>query len=123
MGRTHAPVTIHVVFFRPSSAPEGWEQTSLWRTAAGIPAVRVSADPDGGEATRFGAIASGQTYFYDAAGTLRFSGGITPARGHEGDSTGGQALQALLNGAAPPPVHTRVFGCVLRHSGTTDATD
>jgi hypothetical protein len=116
--RAQDRATVHVVFFRPSSAPDGWERTSLWQSAETIPSVRVSADPDGAEAARFGALASGQTYFYDAAGTLRFSGGITPARGHSGDSSGRQALEALLAGRIPPGAVARVFGCVLRQPTT-----
>ena len=116
LAHTRTAAVIHVVFYRPSSVPDGWEQTSLWRAAAAIPAVRVSVDHGGVEATRFGALASGQTYFYDTGGALRFSGGITAARGHEGDSAGRQALEALLTNGTPPTSQTRVFGCVLRHA-------
>jgi len=38
---------------------------------------------------------------YDAAGALRFSGGITAARGHEGDSMGAAAILSLLSAASP----------------------
>jgi hypothetical protein len=117
VARTPATATIHVVFYRPPSEPHGWERTSLWRAAEAIPTVRVSVDPGGVEATRFGALASGQTYFYDAGGALRFNGGITAARGHEGDNAGRQALETILTHGTPSASQTRVFGCALRHAG------
>jgi hypothetical protein len=40
---------------------------------------------------------------YDAAGTLRFSGGITASRGHEGANTGRTALTDLVR--AVPSQH------------------
>jgi hypothetical protein len=45
------------------------------------PAQRARADAEGVEMHRFGALTSGQTLVYDAAGRLLFSGGITASRG------------------------------------------
>src|SRR5215218_5147202 len=114
----HAPhrATVDIVFFRPAEAAPGWERTELWRSAEALPAVTVSVDPDGVEATRFDALVSGQTYLYDAAGRLLFSGGITAARGHSGDNAGRAALERLLTVGGPASARTHVFGCALRHS-------
>src|SRR6185436_7528809 len=43
---------------------------------------------DRGDAARFGAATSGYTVVYDAAGALRFAGGITESRGHAGRNVG-----------------------------------
>jgi hypothetical protein len=75
--------------------------------------VTVLDDVDGTEARRFGALTSGQVVVYDADGRLRFSGGITPARGHAGDNAGRSAIIALLEGASSASVETPVFGCSL----------
>ena len=104
---------VWVLFLRPEGAKEGWEKTGLWDTAAAIPGVQVLADEDGTAAKAFGAETSGHVLFYDATGTLRFSGGITPARGHEGPSAGGDSILAALLGNAPIQNHTPTFGCPL----------
>jgi hypothetical protein len=71
----------YVLFVRPPGVGPGWERTDLWRQAAAIRGVRPIHDDWGGEAARFGAATSGQTMLYDREGVLRFSGGITAARG------------------------------------------
>jgi hypothetical protein len=102
-----------VVFSTPQDAPEGWEQGSLWERARALPDVTVVRDLDGLEARRFGARISGSTLLFDRRGSLRFSGGITAARGHEGDNSGSSAIVDLvLEGATESPA-TPVFGCPL----------
>lgn len=103
----------YVVFLKPSSLPDGWEKTELWKTASALPNVTVVADEDGREADRFGAVTSGQTFLYDARGALLFSGGITGARGHAGDNAGRSSIVALLNRAGAATASTNVFGCSL----------
>jgi len=89
--------------------------------ARDIPGVRIIDDPGGVAASRLGARTSGTVLFYDRSGSLRFNGGITPGRGHEGDSHGADALRALLQGetaagaaGATSTTHAApVFGCEL----------
>lgn len=89
--------------------------SSIANAARRIPGVHVIEDTDGSEAARFGVEASGQVLVYGRDGRLAFRGGITPARGHEGDSRGGDlALRALSGGVAPEPrASADVFGCGL----------
>lgn len=103
----------YVVFLKPSSFADGWEKSGLWETAAGLPDTTVLRDDDGREAIRFGAATSGQTMLYDTRGELLFSGGITGARGHEGENAGRTAVVALLNHLKPQFTGTKVFGCSL----------
>lgn len=105
-------VQAHVFVVRPPGAPERWERTDLWDSFAAIPGVTVHADVDGEQARRFGATVSGHVVIYDPGGGLLFRGGITGARGHEGDNPGrSQASAAILrsqgDGASP------TFGCDL----------
>jgi hypothetical protein len=120
MAQANGRLRADVYFIQPAGTPEAFVETDLWRTAAAIPGVRVWRDRDGGAAARFGAETSGQVVFYDATGQRRFQGGITAARGHEGDNPGRDAVLAALDGATPPD--TAVFGCGL-HGAADAATE
>jgi hypothetical protein len=87
--------------------------TSLWRRAAAIPGVVAMRDPNGAMAKSFGAETSGDVIAYGADGRLLFHGGLTAARGHEGDSFGRQRLLAVLRGETPDRRESPVFGCNL----------
>ncbi len=112
---THAPsaVRTHILVVRPTGAPEGFEHTDLWRTAGTIPGASLRVDPGGRVAALFGAQSSGHVVLFDEHGLLRFEGGITAARGHEGGSDGQDAILAVL---AHDPARARApaFGCRLR---------
>jgi hypothetical protein len=75
--------------------------------------VDVRWDVEGREARRFCARTSGQALLYDERGRLAFQGGITSARGHEGDSVGKSRLAALLSGGEADGRTSDVFGCGL----------
>jgi hypothetical protein len=108
-GRLHAVV----LFVKPEGAPAGWEDTDLFRRASSVEGAQAIVDVDGVEARRFNALTSGQTLLYAADGRLLFSGGITAARGHEGDSVGRAYILAALDGAHLPHPNAPVFGCAL----------
>jgi hypothetical protein len=102
-----------VLFYRPAEAEEGWEHTDLWRLAEGIPGAIAMPDPDGEIAAAFGAETSGHVVVYDTSGRLVFSGGITAARAHEGDSRGRDSIRQLVSeGEALEPT-APVFGCPI----------
>lgn len=112
MTDTHGRVDAHVLVVRPVDESEQWERTDLWDRAAAIPGVTVHTDIGGTEARLFGAIASGHVVVHDANGRLLFRGGITGARGHEGDNPGrSQASAAILRGLGEAVGPT--FGCEL----------
>jgi hypothetical protein len=113
MTQARGRVTAYVLFVKPRGFSDGWEQTDLWASAAAIPGVTVVRDDEGAEAARFHAATSGQSVLYDAAGNLLFSGGITDARGHEGDNAGRTALVSLLTSGEPDERGTPVYGCPL----------
>ncbi|NNJ26298.1 RedB protein [Alienimonas chondri] len=107
-----APPDTVAVFFTPADAGPEWPRTDLWRAAAAIPQVSCIADPGGRLADQFGAATSGTSLYYDGEGRRTFSGGVTAGRGHCGDSLGGEALLAALNGV--PHGDAAVYGCSLQ---------
>jgi hypothetical protein len=113
LARTPGRVTTHVVVVAPAGVPADWTDTGLWDRAAGLPGAHVRRDAGGAEAALFRANVSGLVLLYDEAGRLRFQGGVTAARGHEGDSLGRQRLLAVLEGRAPDRADGPVFGCGL----------
>jgi len=114
MAHVHGRVDAYVLMLDPfSGRNDEWAQSHLWTTAAAIPGVRVMLDHDGADARRFGASTSGQALLYDISGRLRFNGGITDARGHEGDNAGRASLESLLLHGTAATGHTSVFGCGL----------
>ena len=105
-------VNIHVLFYRPLDKPREWVESDLWQLAIKLPDVAVSTVSEL-DLLRFGVAASGQTLLYDTEGTLVFSGGITSARGHEGDNAGRSAISTYLHGGQIPLTQTPVFGCSI----------
>ena len=103
-----------VVFFEADDAGDDWTRTDLWQSAAAIPGVEVVADRGAHEAARFGVVTSGQTILYDAGGRLRFAGGLTSARGHQGDTLGKAVLTSIVNDGSDTSATTAVFGCPIR---------
>ncbi len=107
-------VSATVFFYAPSTEAPDWDRTDLWRDAMAIPGVRTAEDRDGLAAQRFGAFTSGETLYYGTDGRLAFHGGITPARGHDGDSSGQDAILSLLAGSRAVRTSAPVFGCSIQ---------
>lgn len=111
-----ASVRPYVVVYRPSEFKKGWEQTDVVASARGLRRARVLIDTDGREAKRFGGFTSGQTFLYDGAGKLRFTGGITSLRGHAGLNRGRADLIDIVNLRGESGTHP-VFGCAISRPG------
>jgi hypothetical protein len=106
-------VSGYVLAVKPADFPESWIRTASYRDAASIPGVAVLIDEEGVESSAFGAHTSGQVLLYDAAGQLQFAGGITPDRGHVGDSPGRARILSLLEDGTADAHESLVFGCPL----------
>jgi hypothetical protein len=104
-----------IVVLSPSEA--AGDSTEMRDIAARIQGVRVIDDAHGAMARHLGVATSGQVLVYDASGELTFAGGITAARGHEGDNDGASAALRAATGGAPGKrwvrAFTDVFGCGL----------
>lgn len=117
-------VATRVVFVRPDGTDASWERTALVRSARAIPGAETVIDRGGIETKRFGGQSSGYTLLYDERGRLQFAGGITIARGHEGDSAGSRRIRALVNKQTADAATAPVFGCsLLDHSACTKKED
>jgi len=111
--RCQGGLDVFVLFYSDPALGDGWERTDLWTRAAAMPGVHVRADPLGRTAALFGARVSGQVLLYSPDGVLRFAGGITAARGHEGDNAGADAVASIAAGEITSASSTPVFGCAL----------
>ncbi|NOJ93006.1 RedB protein [Corallococcus sp. CA049B] len=114
LDRHGARLSTRVFVWAPREAPPGFERSELWTRAVALPGVEVVADVDGQVARELGARTSGQLVLFSPDGVERFAGGITPTRGHEGDSAGGGAIRDLLDAELSGPVTAPVFGCALQ---------
>jgi hypothetical protein len=112
-GRVGDRIDTYVLVFSPGGADLAWVRSPLWQKAAAIDGVVMVADDRGAEAAIFGAATSGQTLLYDRGGRLRFNGGITGSRGHEGDNAGRTAVERLVADEQAEHASTFVFGCSL----------
>lgn len=102
------------IYFRTLiTASRDWTQTALWQEATTLPDTTLVADTDGTIARHCGVATSGHVLLYGADGKLRFSGGITAARGHVGDNAGRSAVVAILSGRPDVGRRSPVFGCPL----------
>ena len=118
--RWRGRLTVLVIFSQPAELETDASTGELWRSASAIEGATLLRDPNGAIARGFGAQSSGQTFLYDDLGRLRFSGGITPARGQGGDNAGSAAVNAAMAGGpsasgASVVSHASapVFGCSL----------
>jgi hypothetical protein len=108
-------LAVTFVVFRPGK-DSTWQLDSLKSRTVGIPNARFVWDDGGAEAKRFGAGTSGVVMLYGADGRLQFHGGITGARGHEGENFGLSELRGLLQtsrGSVIRAESSKVFGCAL----------
>jgi len=112
----------YVAFIKLSGTNDQWIHTYSWGRASEIPNVTRCVDYEGREAHRFGAKTSGDLFLYDPSGHLEFAGGITSARGEEGDNTGRQAVLGLLAGESVRWQDHAVFGCALFDSSPASAS-
>lgn len=100
-----------VVFVGPHEGSGLGGIIDLRASASAIPNVRVIEDES--EARVFGAATSGQTLLYDEDGALVFRGGLTVARGHEGESAGGDVIKRFASNDHVTTHASEVFGCSL----------
>ena len=122
MTRQAAGVRAYLLMVKPSGTPDRWELTSLWEQTRDIPGVVVMPDRNGALSQSLGATTSGQVFVFDPTGRALFSGGITAARGHMGDSVGSDAIASLLCGRATERHTAPVFGCPLQGSSDLSAS-
>lgn len=119
MARFPEGLGVVVVFFEPEGADEAWRDSALWRRAESLRGAAVVADRGGRWTAAAGAMTSGIAGLYGVDGRLLYWGGLTPSRGHEGDSIGIDAVSAALRGDRAHARQGSVYGCpILGSCGT-----
>lgn len=115
-------VGVEIVVSERAQFPDGARRTAELKDRFERVGVRVIEDQNDVEAGLFGVKTSGQTLLYDREKHLVFRGGITPARGHEGDSEGRAAILrfARTSGQVADGTATPVFGCSYEPRGGGD---
>jgi hypothetical protein len=113
MAKLQGKVAAYVIFSKPDASTEEIRNSDLWTKASAIPDVITIADDHGAETKRFGGLISGQAMLYDPQGHLVFSGGVTAARGHQGDNAGVDAVVSRVRGEVTAFAHAPAFGCSL----------
>jgi hypothetical protein len=103
----------------PRGADYQWREVSFYREAQKALHAKVILDEDGRLAASFGALTSGEVFFYSAADklakrSLLFAGGVTGSRGMIGPNKGIAALMtAFQQNSHTEGAHPPVFGCAL----------
>jgi hypothetical protein len=115
--RSRAPLDVQVVVANPSGAAADFAETPLVAQARAMPGATVTVDDGTREMVRFGVQTSGDVLLYAPDGRRLFSGGVTTARGHEGESPARQRILSLLAGAEPKLATAPVFGCEVHTPG------
>ncbi|SFJ60775.1 thioredoxin domain-containing protein [Planctomicrobium piriforme] len=111
------PMTIEIVVVQPPQDDANWRSGLAAEAASLLPDAAILLDAQGRIAAQAGALTSGYVVLSDAAGRVLFRGGITPARGHEGENEGRKALLAWTQGRAARISRTPVFGCAFTAPG------
>jgi hypothetical protein len=112
---------LHIVIVKPDGAAPGFERSDITQSASALPGATSFIDEGGVEAKRFGVSTSGHVLLFDPGGNLLFSGGITPARAHEGDNAGRSSLQRLLAGQTSNVSETPVYGCSVTDTSSQES--
>lgn len=102
-------LTAQIVFMKSKKLELLFNKNPLVEKAQLIPRAKIIYDENGEESRLFGAETSGLTHLYINS-NLVFNGGLTMARGHEGDSAGKAAIISHLKGQEAK-ANTLVFGC------------
>ena len=104
---------ITVLVFKPANEADDWLQSASLDDCRKLN-CRILPDTDGKLAASLGSLTSGSIALYDRHGSLRYQGGITAARGHEGDNVGERAVLRILSGSAERQPSLPVFGCPIQ---------
>lgn len=101
------------VVFRELENNSDWMKGTLFERAKKTKGISIVIDGKGEEAKLFGAHTSGHAVLTTTNGLIAFSGGLTPSRGHTGESAGKDFLLSWNRSRAPASFITDIFGCNL----------
>lgn len=107
-------IPVEIFVFAPESEPESWHETPLVKQCQLLPGATVILDRNGAQAKSLGVATSGHVLVWDGEQNRKFSGGITPSRGHRGPCQGLDAFQAALEGHGDVAYNSAPFGCSIQ---------
>ncbi|MDV6032158.1 MAG: RedB [Phycisphaera sp. RhM] len=111
--RFQPTLRIIAVAYCPPEQDDAWIASRTTTALTSLTGTQTVIDRGGKLSERFGALVSGHLLLYDAGGRLTFSGGITPYRGHEGDSPSSLDLLRRINDQPDGCGQWPVFGCSI----------
>ncbi len=97
------------------------ESSQAWREAHDLP-YPILLDADGATGRSYEATTTPNMYVVDAAGVLRYQGAIDDDPRGQNEAPHNyvrEAVQALLDGNAPPTPQTRPYGCSVKYEENT----
>jgi hypothetical protein len=113
LSRVPSASDVTVLMYKPPDEPDSWLEGVLLDACRRMH-CQVRPDPGGRMAASLGSLTSGSVVLYDADGKLRYQGGITCSRGHEGDNPGERAIIEILQGRRDSHRSMPVFGCPIQ---------
>ncbi len=109
----HDPKSCVFIFFKPKNEEDLWVQGNLSRMAQRLKVQNI-IDEGGDLLELLGIRTSGHTLIYSNSGRLKYSGGLTPSRGHEGTNSFSRAALDALRNETQTQVEGLVFGCSIK---------
>ncbi|QDV47128.1 hypothetical protein Enr13x_70370 [Stieleria neptunia] len=110
---------IIAVAYCPPDQDDAWIESRTTTALSNLTGTQTVIDRGGKLSEQFGALVSGHLLLYGADGRLTFSGGITPYRGHEGDSPSSLDLLRRINAPPDDCGQWAVFGCSIASDSET----
>lgn len=109
---TNSP-RVTIVMYCPNGKPDAWIEGPNDRLARKLDPHEFVIDA-GQLFQQNGIVDSGHVLCFDRSGTIRFSGGVTGSRSHEGSNQASAALRRILNGEGESCIEFPVFGCSIQ---------
>ncbi len=106
-------MVVQPVFFLPAAKEESWARADFWDRLIDAGAHQPVIDVDGVMAKQFHVTTSGHALLFSVDGIVRYSGGITSGRVHEGDNMGLTKLTRILEGVPVADPSFPVYGCSI----------
>jgi hypothetical protein len=104
-------VDVKVVMNVPAGRDLSWSSGDLKDQVSPLKYVTIVNDMGGAEALRFHASTSGHAMLIDAQKNLIYSGGLTPGRGHVGETQGHTVIRKWARTKNQTSTIEKIFGC------------
>jgi len=118
LAKTKGKMGVSILVYMPRGEQREWQNGALLNEAKSISAVSIISDQNGKIAELLGMSTSGAVCLYDKDGNLRYSGGITASRGHEGDNHGKSIILSQVLGKTTGMEKGIVYGCPIQNNPT-----